>query len=145
MKKTYIASLIISVIVLVSCAAPVKLAKYPEPGVTEIPESYYNPKYCEQPENHESISVLFTLPEKGTYQPLGSILVSQESTSSLITTSDEEQIKEARIQACKWGADAIVIISSDEARSMTYDVFSGLGSKESKQNRIVAIKFIESE
>lgn len=81
------------------------------------------------------------LPPTETYKELGSILVSQQSTSELVTTSLEKQIEEARKQACRWGADAIILVSSESSSGLDYSVWSGLKHNETKSNRIVAIRF----
>ncbi|MDF1546100.1 MAG: hypothetical protein P1R58_13485 [bacterium] len=62
--------------------------------------------------------------------------VKQESSSQLVHTSEEKQIQEARIKACQWGADAIVVMGSSNDKGS--DFWSGW--KDNRETKIIAIK-----
>ena len=81
--------------------------------------------------------VLGSLPEEGTYVELGYMNVSQESSSQLVHSSEEKQIQEARIQACIWGADAIVVIGSQADKGTEF----WSGWKDNRETKIIAIKY----
>jgi len=137
MKKLLLFFILIGFLGL-SCTAAVKIAKYPGKNITYTPESQ-----CEI--DYEHVRVLGQLPPAEEYEEIGYMIVKQEASSSLYGTSDEEQIKAARIQACQWGADAIVITGSEADKGTTYDFWSGSQYHDVKSNRIIAIKLIEPE
>ena len=137
MKSLCSCSLLIVFAILFStgCSAPIALQGYSSSeSALDLPE-----EACKLPEDFEKVTVLSKLPPEGTYEELGMILVSQESSSELFVVSDVKQIKAARKQACRWGADAIVIVYSDADQSSNW--WSGKVNK-TKQNRLVAIKFV---
>lgn len=122
------------VLLVLSCATPVKLTEYPtsEVGKYRNPE----PELCEENSLYKEVNVLMEFPEKDHVR-LGSLLLKQKSPdTSILTVSTEERIKKARIKACKWGGDAIVVVGS-ESESSTF------GTQESGENRIVVIKMLE--
>jgi len=120
--KKFVLVVLISLLVLVSCVPLMKLKSYPEENVSDV----LSLQKCSQPEMYEKVYVFLNLPRAGTYQSLGTILLSQEVQWDSLTVANEMEIKEARIQACRWGSHAIIILPIDN-----------------KENRIIAIKFIE--
>lgn len=115
---------------IVGCTAPVKLTGYP----SEEAESYPKDK-CTL--DYENVRVLGALPKDGTYIELGYMNVSQQSSSELVYTSEEKQIKEARIKACQWGADAIIIMDSQSDKGSDF----WTGWKDNRETKIIAIKY----
>lgn len=112
------------------CAAPVKIAGYPSEHARNIPK-----EECEY--YYEHIQVLGSLPSERKYIELGYMNVKQESSSQLVSTSEEKQIEEARIKACQWGADAIVVMGSQSNKGS--DFWSGW--KDQRETKIIAIKY----
>jgi len=125
-------------LLILNCSAPIRMATYPGKDITNIPESQCKVDY-------EEVIVLGQLPPADEYIQIGYMIVSQESSSSLVETSNEEQIKAARIQACQWGADAIVIIESESDKGTTFDFWEGAQYYDEKSTRVIAIKFTEQE
>lgn len=115
---------------LVGCSAPVNISAYPGMEVQNISKEQCKYEY-------EDVRVLGSLPADGTYIELGYMNVSQQSSSELVYTSEEKQITEARIQACRWGADAIVIMRSESNKGSDF----WTGWKDNRETKIVAIKF----
>ena len=126
----------LSFLLISSCAAPVKIIGYPGLNVENVPR-----EKCEQ--DYTNVRVLGSLPPEGEYEEIGYIVVEQESSSELVYTSEEKQIKEARIKACQWGGDAIVIIGAAANKGSTYSVWSGFQWSDKRSNRIIIIKLIE--
>jgi hypothetical protein len=69
--------------------------------------------------------------------------VGQSSASELVYTSIEKQIEAARIRACEWGADAIVIAQSQGGKGNTWSAWSGLTYRDERESRVVAIRYVE--
>ena len=130
--------LLLICLLILNCSAPIRMATYPGKDITNIPENQ-----CEV--DYEKVIVLGQLPPTDEYIQIGYMIVSQESSSSLVETSNEEQIKAARIQACQWGADAIVIIESESDKGTTFDFWEGTQYYDEKSTRVIAIKFTEQE
>jgi len=117
---------------IVGCTAPVKISGYPGEEAGN-----YSKEECKSNLNFGSVKVLGSLPKDGTYIELGYMSVSQESSSELVYTSEEKQIKEARIKACQWGADAIVIMGSQNNKGSDF----WTGWKDKRETKIIAIKY----
>ncbi len=116
-------------LLLFGCSAPVNISSYPGAEAQNIPK-----EQCKY--DYEDVRVLGSLPADGTYTELGYMNVSQQSNSELVQTSEEKQITEARIQACQWGADAIVIVGSSSDKGSDF----WTGWKDNRETKIIAIK-----
>ncbi len=123
-------TILLVVIVTAGCSAPVRISAYPGEEVAS-----HTVEQCKL--EHERVKVLGSLPETGTYIEIGYMTVSQESASEFRWTSEEKQIEKARIQACQWGADAIVLVGSSSDKGSDF----WTGYKDVRETRIVAIKF----
>lgn len=130
MRTSLIGIFSVFVVLIAGCAAPVKLTGYPSAEAGN-----YSKEECKL--DYERVRVLGSLPEEGTYIELGYMNVSQASSSELVYTSEEKQIKEARIRACQWGADAIVIMGSQSDKGSDF----WTGYKDSRESKIIAIKY----
>jgi len=115
---------------IAGCTAPVKLTGYPSKEAGN-----YSKEKCKL--GYENVRVLGSLPKEETYVELGYMNVSQESSSELVYTSEEKQIREARIKACQWGADAIVVMRSESDKASDY----WTGWKDRRETKIIAIKY----
>lgn len=123
---------------LCGCAAPVQLTPYP--GVNAQSLSL---EYC-QADGFRDVRVLGLQPDAGTYEELGYMTLAQASTSEFVYASIERQIEAARIQACQWGADAIIVMESQGSKSNTWGPVFGTTYHDDRDSRIVAIRFLES-
>jgi len=128
--RLVIVTSILSLLLIAGCAAPVKLSGYPSEEAGN-----YSKEECKL--DYESVRVLGSLPDEGTYIELGYMNVSQQSSSELVYTSEEKQIKEARIKACQWGADAIVLMGSQSDKGSDF----WTGWKDRRETKIIAIKY----
>lgn len=126
----------LSFLLISSCAAPVKIIGYPGLNVENVSR-----EKCEQ--DYTNVRVLGSLPPEGEYEEIGYIIVEQESSSELVYTSEEKQIEEARIKACQWGGDAIVISAGEAKKGSTYGFWSGHQWSDRRSNRIIIIRLIE--
>lgn len=121
--------------VFAGCAAPVKLTGYPGTNAESQPL-----EYCKTT-GFRDVRVIGILPDPGSYEEIGYMTVGQSSTSELVYTSIEAQIEAARVRACIWGADAIVISESQGDKKNTYSFWTGVSYRDERESRIIAIRF----
>ena len=135
MKKAIVVLMIL--VLSIGCTAPVKMSTFPASESSNV-----NTKDdCKKMEGYKNIRVLSIPPEHGTYIELGTIMTEQSSTSEFVITSETKQVEEAQVQACMWGADAIIVLDSSSDKGIQYGIFSGLTHKDEKNLRFVAIKY----
>lgn len=120
------------------CAAPVKLTGYPGPAAVSG-----DPEHCRLA-GFQAVQVIGILPDEGTFLEVGYMTVGQSSTSELVYTSIEKQIEAARVRACEWGADAIVIAHSDGGKKNTWSAWSGMTYRDERESRVVAIRYVDA-
>lgn len=118
------------ILLITGCTATVNLTGYPSEEAGN-----YSKEECKL--DYESVRVLGSLPKDGNYIELGYMNVSQQSSSEYVYTSEEKQIKEARIRACQWGADAIVVMGSQSDKGSDF----WTGWKDRRETKIIAIKY----
>jgi hypothetical protein len=112
------------------------LTGYPSPNIGNQPL-----EYC-RTSGFNEVRVIGLLPDAGECEELGYMTVGQSSTSELVYSSIEKQIEAARIQACQWGADAIVVMESQGDKKNTWSFFSGTTYRDERESRIVAIRYV---
>lgn len=130
---------VIAALALGGCAAPVKLSGYPGPTAMNIDLAQ-----CKSG-GFANVEVIGLLPTDGSYEEIGYMTVGQSSTSELVYTSIEKQIEAARVRACQWGADAIVVTNSDGGKGNTWSAWSGLTYRDERESRVVAIRYVEED
>ncbi len=116
------------------CMAPVKISAYPNMKAEAIPL-----EVCRQ--HYDEIQVLGIVPKEDDFEEIGYMTLLQSSDWEYEYTSEDEQIRVARIQACQWGADAIVILES--MSDIGGDRFIGDYYWDKHICRIIAIRFVE--
>lgn len=138
LERLLVATILLGSLALGGCAAPVKLTGYPSATAAER-----SLEDCRS-RGFQDVRVIGLLPPAGTYEELGYMTVEQSSTSEFVYTSIDKQIDAARIRACQWGADAIVVVTSDGDKKNTWSFWSGMQYHDERESRIVAIRFIEA-
>jgi hypothetical protein len=122
---------------LVGCAARVSITSYPGMNVDDRPL-----QMCKE-SGYQDVQVIGLLPEAGTFEEIGYMTVKQAADTEFEYTSTDKQVEAARVQACQWGADAIVILDVQGDKGSTRDVLGEPQYHDERESRIVAIRFIE--
>ncbi|MEZ4655523.1 MAG: hypothetical protein R3E12_18520, partial [Candidatus Eisenbacteria bacterium] len=130
-----LAALTLTASLFAGCAAPVKLTGYPGPAAQRV-----SSEYCENG-GFQDVAVLGLSPAPDTFDEVGYMAINQSSDSEFYYSSLEKQIDEARIRACQWGADAIVILGSEGDKNNYVGFLSGLQYRDERNTQIVAIRY----
>ena len=118
------------------CMAPVQIAAYPNAKARSVPQHTCDTSYS-------SIQVLGSVPDENTFEEIGYMTLKQVSDWEYEYTSEEIQIAKARMIACQWGADVIVILES--LADIGGDRFVGEYYWDKHVCRVIAIRFIHQD